>query len=575
MKKFFLKHKKVLMPLILILLTLPTFWALLRPGFFFMQDDLQAFRIYEMDKCFQDHQIPCRWVPDPGYQYGYPQFEYYPPSVYYLGELIHLLGFQFIDSVKVLFILGYVLSALGMYFFLREFLGEEIIALTGAVLYTITPYKAVDVYVRGAMSEFWSFVFFPLIFWMILRLVRTGKNRYIALSALSIGGLLLTHNLMSFIFLPIAGVWSVLLVWVEKKWKLLFKLLIAALLGLGLAAFFTLPVLTEQKDAHLETLLGGYFGFEQHFVDLNQLFISNHWGYGSSQLGPNDDLSLSTGIIQWMAAAVALVLGLLTFKKFKKESIIIFGLGLSEIVVLFMMHPKSIVIWNKIPPMAFLQFPWRFLTDSVFLLAVILSVGIFIIHKLNLRFKKIQLSVIYCVVLMVSVFALHISFFQPMNWLNISDKDKFSGVLWEKELTISIFDYLPIGARLPPIHKAPPVPEILDGSGTFLSYFKGSDYQTGEVNITKPSEIRLPLFDFPGMKVWVDGKEVPHFDTDCRYQDFCLGLISFNLGAGNHIIKAQLTNTPIRTFGNSVTILSLVIVGGLLLFHKKNEKNPS
>src|SRR3989338_7668545 len=105
--------------ILVIVLTIPTFSQLVRPGFFPMQDDLQAMRVHQMFKCFQDLQIPCRWVPDMGYQYGYPQFNYYPPSVYYLGAILHTFGFQIIDSVKILFILGYIFSTLAMFLFLK------------------------------------------------------------------------------------------------------------------------------------------------------------------------------------------------------------------------------------------------------------------------------------------------------------------------------------------------------------------------------------------------------------------------------------------------------------------------
>jgi hypothetical protein len=74
-----ISQKRLFWIILIIATTVPTFSTLIRPGFFPMHDDLQAFRIYEMDKCFSDFQIPCRWVPDAGYQYGYPQFNYYPP----------------------------------------------------------------------------------------------------------------------------------------------------------------------------------------------------------------------------------------------------------------------------------------------------------------------------------------------------------------------------------------------------------------------------------------------------------------------------------------------------------------
>ncbi|MBI3485326.1 hypothetical protein HY025_00105 [Candidatus Daviesbacteria bacterium] len=560
---------------ILILLTIPTFFKIIRPGFFPMQDDLQAFRIQQMDKCIQDLQIPCRWIPDAGYQYGYPQFLYYPPSTYYLGEVFHLLGFQFIDAVKLLFVSGFVLSALAMFIFLNSFLGK-FSSLIGALLYTYIPYKAVEVYVRGAMSEFWSLVFFPLIFWSLYKLIKTSKIKYLAFLAISLGLLLITHNLMSMIFLPVAGIWALTWIVIEKKWSVLPKVFLSGLLGLGLAAFFTVPVLVERPYAHLETLLGGYFDYRQHFVDLNQLFISNHWGYGSSYLGPNDDLSLSTGQVQWVVAFFGVILSILKYKENKKLANVNFILFFSGLLVLFLMHQKSSFIWDKLPFFAYLQFPWRFLAVSIFLLSTMSAITIYYLEKIKLAFlKKFNLGQILGIGAVVVAFVLYGSFFAPQKWLNITDQDKFSGISWQKQLTISIFDYLPIYAKLPPIHQAPDFPEIMSGQAQFLSYKKGSDYQIGKLVVSQPANLRLPLFDFPGMKVTVDNDLVVHNHSDCRNEEFCLGLINFNVSTGTHIIKAELTNTPVRTIGDLLTILSLIIIIKLFIYSKRYESNFS
>src|SRR3989338_5448138 len=111
-------NKGFFIPIILIIFIIPLFSSLIRPGFFPMQDDLQAFRVHQMVKCLKDFQIPCRWIPDMGYQYGYPQFNFYPPSIYYLGAFLHLIGIQVIDTVKILFILGFLLSSGTMYLLL-------------------------------------------------------------------------------------------------------------------------------------------------------------------------------------------------------------------------------------------------------------------------------------------------------------------------------------------------------------------------------------------------------------------------------------------------------------------------
>ena len=554
--KNFIKHKSLAFwLLILLILILPTFVQLLRPGFFFMQDDLQAFRVHQMFKCFQDLQIPCRWVPDAGYGYGYPQFLYYPPFVYYLGAIFHLFGLQIIDSVKLLFILGYVLSTIFMFIFLKAFLNSYLAAILGAMLYTYVPYKALEVYVRGALSELWSLVFYPLIFLSIQQLITKKNLKYVIFFSLSLGGLLITHNLMTLIFAPVALIWCFSLLIINKEWKVLPKIIFAGVLGAGLAAFYTLPVIFEAKYAHLETLLGGYFDWRAHFVNLERLFISNHFGYGSSGIGQDNDLTLSSGQIHWVLGFLALLLSLALYKKFKKLAVLTIVLSLVELLVLFLIHQKSTFLWEMMPALAWLQFPWRFLTVSIFILSILGSIAMFFVSQVNKRWAKI-----FAVVIIVGIFILHGQFFRPKNWIEITDGEKFSGQSWQKQLTISIFDYLPIYAKLPPNHEAPELPEVLEGEVEFLNYQKGSNYQFGAVDVKKISVLRLPLFDFPGMEVLVDGKKASHFNNDCRGQEYCFGLITFPIYTGKHTIYAQLKDTQVRSIGNIITLGSFLIV---------------
>jgi len=546
--------------LILVILVIPAFIPLLRPGFFPMHDDLQAFRIHQMHECFKDLQIPCRWVPDMGYQYGYPQYNFYPPSVYYLGEAFHLIGFQFIDSVKILFALGFLVSALTMYLFLKDYLSKWS-GIVGALVYTYVPYKAVNVYVRGALNEFWSLAFYPLLFWASWKIIRGGGRKNLAYFALATALILITHNLMTLIFLPVLGVWILLNVILEKNYKSLVSIFLGGLLGLGLAAFFTLPVAIEKPYAHLETLVGGYFDYRQHFASLQQLFISNYWGYDSSVWGLEDGLSQSTGQLQVIGSILTVILALLNFKKFKKLSIMVIGLFAVELLVVFMVHQRSAPIWTLFESaLIFVQFPWRFLSISIFLLSVISAIGVFFMQKLDLKLLKLNAAVLYGIVFVLSCLLMYGAFFRPNKWYNITDTDKFSGVSWEKQLTISIFDYLPIYAQFPPTAAAPTNPETLEGLADFKSAAKGSRSKEWEVDVTEPSILRAPIFDFPGMKVLVDGKVTNHWNDDCRNQEFCHGLVTFKIEPGRHNILIKLTNTPVRTIGNALTVLSFLVL---------------
>lgn len=550
----FKKHASII--LVIIFLITPVFFGLFKPGYFSMQDDLQAFRVYEMDKCFDDLQIPCRWVPDAGYGFGYPQFNYYPPLPYYFGALLHRVGIQYIDTVKILFVLGYLMSALTIYVLVSELFGKWS-GLVSAILYTYIPYKAVEVYVRGAMSEFWALTLFPLIFWAIYKLVKAGKQKYLLWFSISIGALITTHSLTTMIFIPFAVVWA--LYWLkENKFKNLTKIVWSGILGFGLSAFFILPVIFERKFAHVESLLSGYFDYRQHFVSLYKLFISREWGYGSSGF-PDEKLNLSLGAIQWMVGVLVGVLALIKFKKNKKLSLLTLGLIFLMLASVFMIHMKSSFIWAKLPFLWYLQFPWRFLGVSIFLLSILVGLAVY----MSGRFKYI-----FGIFLITISIYLYLPFFVPKDWLNITDKEKFSGTSWEKQLTISIFDYLPIYGTLPPWSKAPDFPEVLEGEAKFLSYEKGSNWQKGEVDVIQDSILRIPLFDFPGMEVKVDGKTIQHVNNNCRGERYCRGLIAFNIPSGHHDIFVKLYDTPIRKVGNVLTLLSLGLVGVLVLKSK-------
>ena len=89
-------------PLLLIFgLSFLVTWPFLKSGYFSHQDDLQVIRIFEMRRCFTDLQIPCRWVPDMGWGNGFPLFNFYGVSPYYLGSILsYLVGF--INASKIL-----------------------------------------------------------------------------------------------------------------------------------------------------------------------------------------------------------------------------------------------------------------------------------------------------------------------------------------------------------------------------------------------------------------------------------------------------------------------------------------
>src|SRR4030042_1300374 len=94
-----------------ILISLP----FLKPGLYIIHDDQQIARLFLFDQALKAGQFPPRWIDGLGFGFGYPLFVFYPPFVYILGELFHLIGFSFIDSIKFVFFTSIFASGLAMY----------------------------------------------------------------------------------------------------------------------------------------------------------------------------------------------------------------------------------------------------------------------------------------------------------------------------------------------------------------------------------------------------------------------------------------------------------------------------
>ncbi len=538
--------------------------SLLQPGYFTHHDDLQIMRIFEMDKCFKDGQIPCRWVPDMGYGYGYPLFNYYPVMPYYLGELIHSFGFSLIWSAKIDFILSFFVSAFTMYFLAKRFWGK-LGGLASATFYLLAPYHSVDVYIRGAMAEGWSLAFAPLVFLSIYQLITDSKGRNsvfknIIFLAVSIWLFLTSHNPLALVFSPIMAGWALIFIIKTRNFKSILYLLISGLWGLGLAAFFTLPVLFESRYVHIETLFEGYFNYLAHFAGLNQLFLSTFWGYGGSIWGPNDTLSFQIGWLHWGGLILSFLAAFFYWKKNRTKSLVIFYCFLIFWLATFLIHPRSVFIWEKITILQNIQFPWR-------ILSVIIMVSSLAIGALFDLLSSKKTNVTFLVVALGAVLILYLPYFKIEKPIPLTDQEKLSGALWDLQRTAGIFDYLPKTADFPPASGASESAQVLKGSAKITNLQSGTNWLSFKSESTESAILRLPIFDFPNWKLFVDGK-LTQFDNGSNFKDYKsaisvnekndLGQPTFALAEGKHQIYAKLYNTPLRTIANLISLVSLI-----------------
>src|SRR4030066_783563 len=161
---------------ILVLICLPAIYFLLRPGFYEPQDLHHIADIFQMYKAVVSGQLPPRLGPDYLWGFGYPLFNLYYVLPFYLGAVFYALTKSLTGSFEFVFVVAASLSIFVMYLFLREFFGK-IASLTGSILYLYTPYRAVQIYVRGAMGEALALSLLPFVLWGIVRIIKKPENR--------------------------------------------------------------------------------------------------------------------------------------------------------------------------------------------------------------------------------------------------------------------------------------------------------------------------------------------------------------------------------------------------------------
>lgn len=126
-------------------------WALVSTKFFRVHDFVHATRIAELVTAAKDGHFPVRWSRNLNYGYGMPLFEFYAPLPYYVGGFLYWLGIDVVVAIKVLYVLTAVVGWTGMYLAVSKMSGR-VSGVVAATLYTMAPYRAVNLFVRGALA---------------------------------------------------------------------------------------------------------------------------------------------------------------------------------------------------------------------------------------------------------------------------------------------------------------------------------------------------------------------------------------------------------------------------------------
>lgn len=514
--------------ILIIFLTLPAVWSLFRFGYYPSHDgNAHLIATVEMVKMGQaGAQFPIRWATNANHTFGSPIFNFYSPLFYYLAAASHHLGFSYFSSIKLVVILGFFLASLGMYFFCRQYWGEWG-GVAGAVAYIYVPYRFVDAYVRGAYPEFLALAFLPWIFWGFHRSFLLG-GVFLALAVLShnFSSLVMVVLLLAYLGMMATGHW--LKTEQVKKW------LAGLLLGLGLAAFFWLPAMTERtylKEGQLEVV-----NYKDHFVTLSQL-LNSPWGYGPSLPGiENDGMSFEIGKIHLFLVLVGV---LFIFPKISSSGrrvlkfMMVMTLGF-----LFLLLSNSDFLWQDFSFLRFGQFPWRFLGFIAFTLSFMAGGVVGGLKREKFLFWGL------IGLLIVSGWSMA----RPVSYLKGENQRVFDQPYYT--VSWSVPGFLPKWVEKPLV-QAPAAKMQVVGKVEKTEIFATRYYYLLESS--REQTVRLNTYYFPGWQVLVNGKKVPVEITK-------EGLMEFSVGAGKQKIKVIFGRTKLRLLAELVSLISVLVI---------------
>ncbi|MBI3576800.1 hypothetical protein HY086_02040 [Candidatus Gottesmanbacteria bacterium] len=538
------------MAIILLLISLFPLLSLLHPGLPITHDGQDhVARIANFYLSLSEGNLIPRWAANLNWGFGTPILMFLYPLPSYIASFFHWIGFTFVDSTKLVFGTTLIASVFAMYLWLCRAYGKTA-GFVGALLYGFAPYRFVDLYVRGALGEHVAFIFPPVICWGLLTLATSRFPSVLPTLAVSLGtaGLLLSHNALSLIFLPLIFLYVLYLFLFETKDKARFivQSLWFMTLGFLVSAFFWAPAFFEGKYTLRDIVTKGEF--TDRFVPWLQFFTSS-WNYGGG-----NEFSKEVGFLHWLGIVGSLIVLFKT--KVKKVRVVISVLLITFFISLFLMVERSRFFWNTITVMQKFQFPWRLLSVTVFASSIL---GAIVVASLP---KKLTLPVTIFTLFMTFVYTRPM--WAPKGYL-VKPESFYTGIY---NSTTDTGESSPIWSVRFMEKQSPRPYEVLEGNATLTSGTRTTTKHTFSVDANIKSRLSDNTLYFPGWNVFVDGKALDP-NREILYQDpQYRGLMTFWVEPGKHAVFVTFEETKLRKLADYASLVGLLLLVATVTIRK-------
>ncbi|GAC1655709.1 MAG: hypothetical protein NVS9B15_16600 [Acidobacteriaceae bacterium] len=458
---------------------------------------------------------------------GEPRFVFYPPLSWMWGAaLTHVISPRLIAALYCVTVMSF--AGAGAWVLTRRWHDGDG-AWWAAAAYVLNPYAVILVYWRSAFAEMLGMALLPWVVLAFLRVRQSRSVRDVALFALAFASVWLANTpsalLLSYLVALIAFCSMVQL----RSWKVGLAHAGGVMLGLCVTAFYLCPALYEQRWLDLTQVL------EPSLSPRNNVLFSN--------VGDPDFLSYNH-LVSWVAVSLlvsSIVALLAAWRGMSTEQRTVLGAMVGAGLVLLL--PISVSVWEHLPKLRFVQFPWRYSFVLAFCVAMLVGATGW----------KTRMSVL--VLMWTSLFAmLHTK--SVLYWTGADDAAEFRDQVNSAYGYEGIWDYAPAGVSID--HIAGEDPEVAFRYGSARTLGETIYDRRFEVNARRPGLVRIEVLDYPAWHLSLDGAAIANAHDDS-------GRVVVRVLQGEHRIEAvwQEPKQP-RMVGAAISAIALCTCAGLI-----------
>ncbi len=493
----------------------------------------------DAERQFHEGNLFPRWAAGANQGFGEPFFVFYPPLSRLIGVALGLvLPWKMVSGVYIWLML--MLAGAAMWICAREWLAPSD-ALTASLLFAVNPYLIIVAYKRGNYADLLAGALFPLVVWGGIRMGYAAAGTALPLSA-AFAALWLSD-------LPAAVVASYalagLLVLNAIVYRSLRPLLFGALAivsAFGGIAFFLFPAAWERRWVSIAEAVRSEWAPEHNF-----LFTHNNL---PQYVAFNRGLSF----IAVFLVIITVVAALLARSLRRDQAPVWLSLTLLGGVSTFMMFPPSFILYEALPEMRYVEFPWRWLSALCVVTAFLVAAAISQAHR-----KWIPLVMAGLAVAGVGAAIVHTVTWDHAHYLEglVSDAHSPSGY------PIRFGDWSnPLGSQREKLDKAAPLVAAADGEQAAqiqIEQWQG-ERRVFAVESAGPLLLKLRLLAYPAWQAAVNGSAVT------LQADPELGQMLVSVPAGSSRVEIHFGRTWDRTVGNIVSLVTIVTCVPLMLW---------